>query len=48
MNRQQLTDLINRIKPKRIFPIHTENQQLFKKIRNNTRTIMCGKEYMIR
>ncbi len=27
MNRQQIAGLINYIKPKRIFPIHTENQQ---------------------
>jgi len=31
MNKQQITGPINYIKPKRIFPIHTENQQLSKK-----------------
>ncbi|MEA2089593.1 MAG: MBL fold metallo-hydrolase [Thermoproteota archaeon] len=47
MNRQQLTDLINYIKPKRIFPIHTENQQLFKKISNNVQMIKYGREYTL-
>jgi len=44
MNKQQLTDLINHIKPKKIFPIHTENQQLFKKIRNNVHMVKYGKK----
>jgi len=47
MNRQQITGLINYIKPKRIFPIHTENQQLFKKISGNVQTIKYGKEYTL-
>jgi mRNA degradation ribonuclease J1/J2 len=47
MNRQQLTDLINYIIPKRIFPIHTKNQQLFKKIGKNVQTIEYGKEYTL-
>jgi len=48
MNKQELTDSLNHIKPKRIFPIHTENQQLFKKMRNNTQMTIYGKEYTIR
>jgi len=47
MNRQQITDLINYIKPKRIFPIHTENQQLFRKISKNVQTIKYGREYIL-
>jgi ribonuclease J len=47
MNRQQITSLIRYIKPKRIFPIHTENQQLFKKISKNVQTIKYGKEYTL-
>jgi len=47
MNKQQLTDLINHIKPKRIFPIHTENQQLFKKKCSSVQTIKCGREYTL-
>jgi len=47
MNRQQITGLINYVKPKRIFPIHTENQQLFRKISKNVQTIKYGKEYIL-
>ncbi|MCK4477825.1 MBL fold metallo-hydrolase [Candidatus Bathyarchaeota archaeon] len=47
LNRDQLTGLINYIKPKKIFPIHTENQQLFKKISSNVQTIRYGKKYSL-
>ena len=47
MNKQQLTDLINHIEPKRIFPIHTENQQLFRKTSSNAQTIKRGREYTL-
>jgi ribonuclease J len=47
MNRQQITGLINYIKPKRVFPIHTENQQLFKKISKSVQTIKYGREYTL-
>ena len=47
LNRDQLTSLINCIKPKKVFPIHTENQQLFKKISSKVQTIRYGKEYTL-
>jgi len=47
MNKHELTDLINHIKPKRIFPIHTENQQLFKKKCSNVQILECGREYTL-
>jgi len=47
LNREELTGLINYINPKRIFPVHTENQQLFKKISGNVQTIKYGKEYRL-
>jgi len=47
MNRQQLTDLINYIKPKKVFPIHTENQQLFNKTSKNVQMIEYGREYIL-
>ena len=47
MNKHQILNLISHIKPKRIFPIHTENQQLFKKARDNIQAIAYGKEYTI-
>ena len=43
LNRRQLTDLINYIKPKRIFPIHTENPELFKTISKNVQLVEYGK-----
>jgi ribonuclease J len=47
LNRDQLIDLVNYIQPKKIFPIHTENQQLFKKNCKGIQTIKCGKEYIL-
>ena len=47
LNRQQIVDLIDYVKPKKVFPIHTENQQLFKKNCNNVQTIQHGKEYTV-
>ena len=41
LNRQQLIELIDTIKPRRVFPIHTENQYLFKKNCNNVQIIKC-------
>ena len=47
LNRRQLTDLINYIKPKRIFPVHTENPKLFRTINRDTPLIKYGKKYTI-
>jgi len=47
LNRDQLTSLINYVRPKKVFPIHTENQQLFKKISSKVQTIKHGKEYTL-
>ncbi|UCE29196.1 MAG: MBL fold metallo-hydrolase [Candidatus Bathyarchaeota archaeon] len=47
MNRQQITDLIGYIKPKRIFPVHTENQHLFKKKFDTAQTTEREKEYKL-
>ncbi len=47
MNRHQLTALINYIEPKQIFPIHTENQRLFKAIHKNVHLVKLGKRYAI-
>ena len=45
MSRRQLVDRINEIKPKKIFPIHTENSDLFKETFETVQTIKCGKKY---
>jgi len=47
LSRQQLTSLIGTIKPKKIFPIHTENQQLFKKDCSNVQTVEYGTRYTL-
>lgn len=47
LNRHQLTDLITYIKPKRVFPIHTENPELFKTIGKNVQLIKYGKKYTV-
>ncbi len=47
LNRRELASLINQVKPKRIFPIHTENTELFKKISTNAQLVEYGKRYVI-
>jgi ribonuclease J len=47
LNKDQLVDLINDIQPKRVFPVHTENQQLFKEYVSNVQTLEQGKEYVL-
>jgi ribonuclease J len=48
MNKEQLADMVNYIKPKILFPIHTENQLLFKSYYKNTQRIELSKEYPIK
>ena len=45
MNRTQLENLISYIQPKKVFPVHTENQQLFKQHCENVQTIEYAKQY---
>jgi ribonuclease J len=47
LNRRQLTDLINHIKPKRVFPIHTENPTLFRTISSNVQLVKYGKKCIL-
>lgn len=47
MSRQQLTDLINYIRPKRIFPVHTEHPELFRAVNKNVHLVKLGEEYTI-
>jgi ribonuclease J len=47
MKREQLENLISSIQPKKVFPIHTEHQQLFKERCRNVQTVEYGKEYML-
>jgi ribonuclease J len=45
INKDQLVDMIDYIKPKKLFPVHTENQQLFKKYCKNSCILEYAKEY---
>jgi ribonuclease J len=47
LNKDQLVDLINRIQPKQVFPVHTENQQLFGHYFKNAQTIEYAREYSL-
>ena len=47
LSRHQLASLIDTIKPSKIYPIHTENQQLFRKSCNNVQAIECGTGYRL-
>jgi ribonuclease J len=48
MSKHDLVEMVNYIKPKRAFPVHTENQQLFKSCCSNMQTIKQGKEYILK
>lgn len=47
LNKDQLVDLINHIQPKQVFPVHTENQQLFGNYFKNAQIIEYAKEYSL-
>jgi ribonuclease J len=47
MNREQIVERIGRVKPKRVFPIHTENPNLFAETCSNVQKIKRGKSYTI-
>lgn len=47
MNRRQLGNLIRKVNPKKVFPIHTEHPQLFTSLDYETQIVECGSEYNI-
>ncbi|UCH31218.1 MAG: MBL fold metallo-hydrolase [Candidatus Bathyarchaeota archaeon] len=47
MNKQQLVNLVDYVKPKLCFPIHTENQELFEKHCRCVKRVEHGKKYVI-
>ncbi len=47
LSRPELADLITRIHPKALYPIHTEHQDLFTQTHPNTHLITPGKPYML-
>ena len=48
LNREQISSLINDINPKRVFPVHTEDQLLFKKFSRKVKMIEYGKTYKVK
>ncbi len=47
MNKQQLVKLIDDIAPKACFPIHTENQEIFRRNCEQTTKVRYGEGYTI-
>jgi ribonuclease J len=47
LNKSQLEAMIDQIKPKSIFPVHTENPKMFRKISKNVKTMRAGKAYTL-
>lgn len=47
MNRNQLVEMVNYIKPKRAFPVHTENQKLFRSLCGSVKIVEQGKQYTL-
>jgi ribonuclease J len=47
LNKDQIGSLIREIKPKKVFPVHTENPHLFKKISSNVQITKREEEYEI-
>jgi len=47
MNKEQIMNLIKYVNPRKVYPIHTENQTLFKKKFNNVQIIRTGEHYSL-
>jgi ribonuclease J len=47
MDKNRLIDFIGYVKPGRVFPVHTENQQLFRQYCDNVQLIEHRKEYIL-
>jgi mRNA degradation ribonuclease J1/J2 len=45
MSKDQLVEMVNEIQPKLSFPVHTENQNLFKSYCSCIQSVESGKEY---
>jgi mRNA degradation ribonuclease J1/J2 len=47
MNKEQLVQMVNQIQPKKLFPVHTENPQLFKSYCSNAQIVGKNKVYKV-
>ena len=48
MSKEQMVELIKTVRPNKVFPVHTENQELFKSYCSNVLTIERAKEYILK
>jgi ribonuclease J len=48
MSKDQLVEMVNYIKSQLVFPVHTEDQQLFKSYCSNVQMVEQGKEYILK
>lgn len=48
MSKTQLVEMVQYIDPKKVFPVHTKNQKLFKSYFSNIQLIEQGKEYSLK
>ena len=48
MAKNQLVEMVNYINPKQTFPVHTENQELFKSYCSKIQIIEVGSEYHLK
>jgi ribonuclease J len=48
LSRQELSEAIEKINPKKLFPVHTENPNMFIEFHNQTISPILGDQYMIR
>lgn len=47
LNKNQLVDLISYVQPRKVFPVHTEHQDLFKNYCRNVETLEYAKAYVV-
>lgn len=47
LNRDQLVGLLDKINAKKVFPVHTEHQELFRDCSRNVKMLNYGKEYVV-
>jgi ribonuclease J len=48
MSKEQLLEMVNYIKPEKAFPVHTENQRLFRSLCGSVKIVEQGKEYTLK
>jgi ribonuclease J len=47
MSKDELVEMVDYIRPKRAFPVHTENQELFRSLCGSVEIVEQGKEHAL-